>query len=542
MKDDGQNTRPQITASDLAEDSALARDDRPGPGGSRSDLFVRNLTTTYISKGIEIGIGLVMLPFNIAYLGGSTYGLWMVAASVPAYFSILDLGYGVAQVRFVAKYRARGDTEGLNEIVSTLFLVFTVIGLVILAAASVLALNLERLFTLTADEAATGRNVLLILSLYVAVGFPFSVFGGVVNGFQRNYLNGFVSIASSVIVAIVNVAVLMAGYGLVELVAATTAVRLLAYAGYRANAYRAFPGLSLRLGHTKLDRLREVTGFSIFILLIDLANKVNYSTDIPVIGAFLGVGAVAVWAVAQRLINTTQDLTTQLSGALFPVVVDIATLGETARLRDVFLRGTRLSLAMVIPAATILALLAHPLISAWVGESFLESVPLIWLLAAAVVIRVGASTATTVLKGAGQHSFLTKANIGMALANLALSIGLVRVLGMIGVALGTLIPQAAISMMVIFPRACRRVRTTLFEAVRYGIWPSVWPAIPVVIFLISTRAALGPGLLGVAVQALAASAIYSVVFLLFAVNQNERAWYIDKIKKLAAWRAVMAAE
>ena len=513
-----------------------------GPVTSRSDLFARNLTATYITKGLEIVIGLVLLPFNISYLGPSVYGLWMIAATIPAYFSIFDLGYGVAQVKFVAKYRARGDLDGLNEIVSTLFVVFSVIGMIIFLAAVLLAFNLGLIFDLTPEQAVTGRNVLIILSAYVAIGFPFSVFGGVVNGFQRNYLNGVVSIVTTITVAVVNVLVLMAGYGLVELVAATTSVRILAYIGYRISAYKAFPGLSIRLSSTRAQRLTEVTGFSVFILLIDLANKINYSTDIPVIGAFLGVGAVAVWVVAQRLINMTQDLTTQVSGALFPVVVDVATMNETVNLRELFLRGTRLSLAMVIPVALTLALLADSLILAWVGEDFLESVPLIWILAAAVIIRVGTSTATTVLKGAGQHSFLTWANIGMAVTNLTLSIALVRPLGMIGVALGTLISQATVSLLLLFPRACRRVDTRLVDAFKLGIWPSIWPFVPVGILLASSHTILGPGLLGVAVMSLIAGGLYSTLFLLLAIDRNERDWYIGKVKKLAGWRTVLPAE
>ena len=39
----------------------------------------------------------------------------------------------------------------------------------------------------------------------MSLGFPFSIFGGVINGFQRYDLNNVVGIASSVVVAIVNV-------------------------------------------------------------------------------------------------------------------------------------------------------------------------------------------------------------------------------------------------------------------------------------------------------------------------------------------------
>ena len=50
----------------------------------------------------------------------------------------------------------------------------------------------------------------------------------------------------AITVAAVNAAVLMAGGGLVELVAATTAVRVLSYIAYRRNAYRVFPPLRIR--------------------------------------------------------------------------------------------------------------------------------------------------------------------------------------------------------------------------------------------------------------------------------------------------------
>ena len=511
-----------------------------GPLHTRSDLFVRNVSTMYMVKGAEIVTGLLMLPFNIAHLGPSVYGLWMLTASIPAYFSIFDLGYGVAQVKFIADYRARLDAVGLNEIVSTLFLVFAVIGLVLMIGAAVLAYNLSALFNLTPDEASTGRQVLLIISFYVAIGFPLSVFGGVVNGFQRNHLNSYVAIATVIVVALVNIVVLKAGYGLVTLVAATTAVRLIAYVGYRANAYRAFPRLSLRPRFVKAKRLREVTGFSSYILLIDIANKLNYSTDIPIIGAFIGPSAVAVWAVAQRLITATQDMTTQVSWSLFPVVTDMATLGETERLREVFLQGTRLSFAMVIPVGTVLALVADRLVLSWVGQGFSETVPVLWILTAAVIIRVGNSTATTILKGAGEHSFLTNANIAVALTNVALSIALARSMGLIGVALGTFIPLSIVSIFLLFPRACRRVEISQFDAFRHGIWPSIWPIVPVVAALASIRSYFEPTLWNVAVQAFVGGVLYLVVFLWLAIKRNEREWYLGKLKNFAGWRSAAA--
>ena len=47
------------------------------------------------------------------------------------------------------------------------------------------AFNLGHFFKITPEQADTGRRVLLITGLYVALNFPFSVYGGVISGFQR---------------------------------------------------------------------------------------------------------------------------------------------------------------------------------------------------------------------------------------------------------------------------------------------------------------------------------------------------------------------
>ena len=69
------------------------------------------------------------------------------------------------------------------------------------------------------------------------------------------------------------VGILLAGYGLLTLVCATTAVRLTAYLVYRSNAYRVFPELRIRPSLFCRRRLREVTGFSVYSAAIDWANS-----------------------------------------------------------------------------------------------------------------------------------------------------------------------------------------------------------------------------------------------------------------------------
>ena len=204
-------------------------------------------------------------------------------------------------VRFVAQYRARRDAGALNEILSTLSVVYTSIGVVTYLLVLAIAFNLDLFTSLTPEQTATSRTLLLIIGANVALRFVFGVYGGVIVGFQRYHLNNLTSIATSLTVAAATVVVLLQGHGVVALVAVTTGVRVLALLVYRLNAYRVFPGLSIKWRLFSAERLREVSGFGIFMLLLDTAYKVNYSTDMLVIGAWLGAPAVALWAPAQRL-------------------------------------------------------------------------------------------------------------------------------------------------------------------------------------------------------------------------------------------------
>lgn len=492
----------------------------------------RNLSTRYLVLFAELILGMVMLPFNLQHLGPAQYGLWILVGSVTVHFSILDMGYGGSTVKFVAQYRAHRDARALNEIASTLFYIFAGVGLLAYGVAAVLAFNLGHLFEISAAQAETAKWLLLIVALHAALNFPFSIFGGITSGFQRHDINNVVSLTTSIVVAVVNAGVLLAGYGLITLVAVTTAVRICGYFVYRLNAYRVFPDLHIRPSLFCRRRLREVTGFSIYAAIINWAYKLNYQIDGLIIGAFLGSAAVSVWAVAERIINGTQRLTNQFNGVLFPIIVDRDQRARREQLQQIVLQGTRLSLMMVLPISAVLVLLAEPLVRAWVGPSMLGAVPVIQILAVVVAIRVGNASGTILLKAAGQIKRLAIVNIATGVANIVLSALLIRRFGLPGVATGTLIPVAFSAIFILYPSACRLIGLPLRQAITQAILPALWPAIVVGVLLAAARSISSGTLLAVLLQAATAFVLYIALFFAFAISREDRDMYLAKLLQL----------
>jgi O-antigen/teichoic acid export membrane protein len=511
--------------------STASDEDIWGPPDHHLELFARNISTRYVAIFIDGAIGVVLLPFNIAHLGPSSYGLWALTLSVTWFFGVLDLGYGGALVKFIARYRALRDRAALNEIVSTIGLLFSGLGVVTFLVTAAIAWRFQAFFNVSAEQVRTGQRVLLIVGVYLSVQFAFSVFGAIVYGFQRYYRNNIVSIGTSLVVAMVNVLVLSTGHGLVTLVASTTAVRLLSLMLFAWNARHVFPGLQMRSALFRVARLREVTGFSIYMAVLDWSAKLNYSSDAIVIGAMLDTTAVAVWTVGQRLAQLAQRLTNQVNDALFPLVVDSDAVERPERLQTILLQSTKLSLALAMPLCVGLIVLAGPLVQRWVGARFSGSVLPLQIMIAIVLVRSGTASANLILKGANGHQLLTYANATTAIVNVLLSVALVRPLGLVGVALGTLIPVAGSAVFVLYPAACRRVNVSVWRPLIHAFWPALWPAVIMI-------GALWPGrqssnLLEVALWLAAGGLVYLGLFLGVALNREERQFYWTKVRHLA---------
>jgi O-antigen/teichoic acid export membrane protein len=335
--------------------------------------------------------------------------------------------------------------------------------------------------------------------------------------------------------------VVLAGGGLIALVGLMTATRMLGYVAYRSNAYRVLPMLQIRPSLFRLARLREVTGFSAYMLVQDVSNRMNYATDPMVIAAFLSTGAVAVWTVAQRLADVVMQLTNQLNEVLFPIVVDCDSGQRDDRLKDVLVQGTRISLATSVPVACMLALLADPVVTAWAGPAFASAAVIVQILALSVLVRVGSATAGIVLRGAGHHRLLAISNLVAAVVNIGLSIVLIRTHGLSGVAFATLLVVTVRAVAVLIPVACARVRLSLRRFVATAVWPAVWPALLVLGPFAFVRESAGGTFIRVLLNGAGVCLLYLMVFVFVAIGRQDRSRYLGKIRSLAGRPALGTA-
>jgi Na+-driven multidrug efflux pump len=141
-----------------------------------------------------------------------------------------------------------------------------------------------------------------------------------------------------------------------------------------------------------------------------------------------------------------------------------------------------------------------------------------------------------VLKGAGQHRLLAYTNAGTALGNILLSLLWIREYGLVGQAMGTLVPVALAAIFVLWPAACRRVDMRVGAAFLQAVWPTVWPVVVMAAVVIPLRHALPVRLWAVAATAGIGSLAYFATFLALAVKSTDRRLYMEKVNELLRTR------
>jgi hypothetical protein len=121
---------------------------------------------------------------------------------------------------------------------------------------------------------------------------------------------------------------------------------------------------------------------------------------------------------------------------------------------------------------------------------------------------------------------MASVSIATGIANVAVSVALVRPLGLIGVALGTLIPVACSTCFFIYPAACRRVELPLRTLVAQAIWPALWPALALGgAYYTLLPAGLPRTLSMVALQSMVGGLFYLALFGLVAIGRRDREMY-----------------
>lgn len=483
----------------------------------------RSTLANYAGQFVTLATGFLLTPFVLRHIGALDYGLWALVGALATYGTLFDFGISGAVIKYVAEYHTRGEHEKAHSLVATALRLYTVFGLVLIVLSVIIAPIFPDLFNVPADERATATWVMLLSGIGIGISIPCSTPAAVLRGLQRFDLVNLISISGTLLVTATTVTVLLLGGGVIAMAAVNIPLMLIMQAPSIWMVKRIAPELQYGWRGASRKFVRTVIGYSSSIFIVQVSGRVQTKTDEIVIGIFLPVTAVTPYAIARRLSEIANLLTNQFMKVLLPLASELHTENDRGRLRELYITGTRLSLAIFLPIGGTLILLARSVLSVWVGAAYAPYAHIVIILTLASLIDTSLWPAGAVLQGMGRYRPIALLSSGTALANLILSLALVRSVGLTGVALGTLIPTTVVSFGLAFPYAMRSIGVTADEALKRIFLPALLPAVPMAVMLYTLERIVAPAsLFSVAGIACVGLLVYALGYLSLGATELER--------------------
>jgi len=403
--------------------------------------IIKNVGSSWFALAVNIVVGVFLSPFILHRLGDAAFGIWVLIFSLTGYYGVFDFGIRSSIIRYVSKYTATKDIEEVSGLINTAMFTYTCVGVVSLLLTVVGCIYVDRLFKIPAAFHSTAQWLLFVVGTSVAVGFPLGVFGGMLEGMQKFYVNNWVQIGfSGVLRAVLIVFYLNRGYGLLTVALITVGLPVLASIVRAVVALRALP-IKFRWKYVSRNSFRHMANYSGVTFMIIIAARLRFKTDAVVIGTFLSSAAITYFYAGSRLVDYAGELVSSLAQIFVPMSSQSDAAGNINRLRKIFVVGNRACAFTIFPITTLFVILGKSIIEVWLGKQYVaQAYPVLLVLIFPHTLMLMQNASSRILFGISKHGKLAIVTLIEGVANLVLSILLVRRYGIIGDAWGTAIP------------------------------------------------------------------------------------------------------
>jgi O-antigen/teichoic acid export membrane protein len=430
--------------------------------------IVQNILSNWTALFITTAAAFFVSPYVVHHLGNLAYGVWVLVASMVSYMNLLDLGLRSAVTRFVSKGVAQQDREAANKAVSGALWIRFWISVAIILIGTILGLGFRHIFKIPGQLAEPARITLLITSVSIAISLWCGVFGGVLAALHRFDVISSVSILQTCLRAVGFVVLLHGGRGIVALAAWELCTSVLANLATTISCFRIYPDLRLTFRPPDSTTFGRLWNYSLYVFVINIAVQVVYYSDNMVVGAFLSPTAVTFYAIGGTLVLYSRQIVSAMTTTFAPLASTYEAEGKQSNLRGLLIHGTRAALLVSLPIEAALFFRGHTFIRLWMGEQYAQpSGTVMQILLLSVLFSTANTTSNGIVWGMEKHKRVALWAMCEAMANLTLSIILVRKIGIYGVALGTAIPSILIELILWPSYICKLVmmpvRTYLWQ-------------------------------------------------------------------------------
>lgn len=476
-------------------------------------------------------IGLLYTPFMLRMMGQSEYGLYSLVASIIAYLTILDLGFGNAIVRYIAKYRAENKVSEQYDLLGMFFRLYLIIGGIAFIIGLIFYFNANSLFarSMTPVEMGKIRVMMLLMCINLAFTFPMSIWGAVITAYERFVFQKVVNIIRIVLNPVIMTILLFSGYKSVGMVVLLTVLNVITLL---LNCYYCVCKLHMKLHFGKIQWcfFKEISLYSFWIFVDILVSRFYSNVGQIVVGIYRGATFVAIYALAIQLKSLFSSIALSINSLFLPRITMLVSNNNSENVTEIFLKVGRIQFLLLSFVLVGFVIFGKAFITLWGGSNYVDVYYVSLLLIVPFFFDVISNIGVLVLQAQNKLKIRSIILIIGAFSGFLVSLVATDKWGVLGCAaitgLTILICNVILSNIVFYKVA--KINVLFFW--KDIIHLSLFPIITILFFIFYlNKFLLSDSFLNLGINIICFSLIYLPIYLKMSVNSYER----NLLKKLA---------
>lgn len=431
--------------------------------------YVANTASSYANFGARMLTGILVFTAILNHFSPEAFLFWQILWSFISYSIVLDFGMGFTIQRLVATKSAEEKMDEVDDLFTTAFWTFVVLGIVSFTVAFLLKGPFLSFFNVPEAMRPEFGVAYTYFAGSICILLPLGIFPAALIGIQRQYWFNWFSVASSIAYLLTVMQAIKLEWAFSQIILLSMAFTILPYALCTLLVFPMLKVITLNPLKYCLGAVKEQIRFS----LIAYTNTCNYmflgQSDRVVMGRMLPAIDTTHFQPGVKVAELLNGVAMQLMNIVPTAAAHLHATGEREPVRELFFNTNRLLFILTTPCYFLAAIYMEELLHFITDWKALP--PHVWLtgeiiLLVAYVSHLSSSAADRVLMMCGHEKVILRFTITRLLSHVILSIVLASTMGFVGVALAGLISVCTVNFGLLLPPVLRFLETNLGDYVK----------------------------------------------------------------------------
>lgn len=405
---------------------------------SRTKNSVINASISTVSKVIFIFMSFICRTVFIKTLGTEYLGVNGLFTNILTILSFAELGIGNAIIFKLYKPIAEEDKERIKTLLHFYKKAYFLIGTVIICAGLAVIPFLHFMIKDAPDIKESISHIYILFLLNTAISYFFTYKKSIITGHQKDYVVNLVNLIVTTLINICQIIFLIVTHNYVVYLLLQITATLLDNIIISIISNKMYPYIKDK-EYTKITKEEEKNIFSDVksLILYKLGYILSNGTDNIIISSFLGVAQVGLFSNYTTVTNAITSLLSSPFNSITASIGNLNTIKERKRKETVFYQILLISFIVYGYISIAMTLLLNKFITIWLGNEYILSL--------SISIALGFNL---YVDGMRYVNYTFRNTLGLfkkgrfiplisSVANIILSLILVRYIGMFGVLIST---------------------------------------------------------------------------------------------------------